>query len=185
MSRLSSLTIDDLNSEQKAALAELQTVLSQNGLGGPFSVWLRMPGIGPKIVDLFVTHRRQGKLDKRLFELMTLVVIRYWSAQFAWWAHGRRARELGISQEIIEAIRNQRVPSIAREDEKLVFDVTTEIMTTRRLGDATYARAKKLLGEAALIELIFVIGFYNMVGITLATFEVPTPDGSKPLDREG
>lgn len=182
MGRLANITVDDLNAEQKAALAELQTVLSQNGLGGPFSVWLRMPGIGPKIIDLFVTHRHQGKLEKRLFELMTLVVIRHWSAQFAWWAHGRRARELGISPEIVEAIRNRKVPTITRDDEKLVFDVTTEIMTQQRVSDQTYARAKALLGEGVLIELIFAIGFYNMVGITLASFQVDTPDGSKPLD---
>ncbi|HLI22950.1 MAG TPA: carboxymuconolactone decarboxylase family protein, partial [Stellaceae bacterium] len=63
-----------------------------------------------------------------------------------------------------------------------VFDVTTEIMTARRLSDATYARAKALLGEGVLIELIWAIGFYSMVGITLTSFDVPTPDGSKQLD---
>ncbi len=182
MARLSNLTLEDLNAEQKAALAHLQTVLSQNGLGGPFSVWLRMPGIGPKIIDLFVTHRNAGKLDKRLFELMTLVVIRHWSAQFAWWAHSRRSKELGIAPEIVDAIAHHQPPKITREDEKLVFDVTTEIMTKQKLSDATYARAKAMLGEGVLIELIFAIGFYNMVGITLSTFEVPTPDGSKQLD---
>lgn len=182
MARLSNLTVDDLNAEQKAALAELQTVLSQNGLGGPFSVWLRMPGIGPKIVDLFVTHRREGKLEKRLFELMTLVVIRHWSAQFAWWAHSRRSKDLGIAPEIIDAIGHRRAPAIVKADEKLVFDVTTEIMTNQRLSDATYARAKALLGEGVLVELIFAIGFYNMVGITLSSFDIPTPDGSKQLD---
>jgi 4-carboxymuconolactone decarboxylase len=182
VARLSSITADDLDPEQKAALGQLQTVLSQNGLGGPFSVWLRMPGIGPKIVELFVTHRRQGKLEKRLFELMTLVVIRHWSAQFAWWAHSRRSREMGIAPEAIEAIAHRRAPTITRDDEKLVFDVTTEIMAKQRLSDTTYARAKALLGEGVLIELIFAIGFYNMVGITLSSFEVPTPDGSKQLD---
>ena len=182
MARLANLTADDLNAEQKASLAQLQTVLSQNGLGGPFSVWLRMPGIGPKIVDLFVTHRREGKLEKRLFELMTLVVIRHWAAQFAWWAHSRRSKELGISPEIIESIRNRRPPTIIIEDEKLVFDVTSEIMTNQRLSDTTYARAKALLGEGVLIELIFAIGFYNMVGITLTSFDVPPPDGAKQLD---
>ena len=182
MARLKSITIEDLDAEQKAALAQLQTVLSQNGLGGPFSVWLRMPGIGPKIVELFITHRKQGKLEKRLFELMTLVVIRHWSAQFAWWAHSRRSRETGIAPEIVEAIAHRQAPKIAREDEKMVFDVTTEIMTRQKLSDETYQRAKAMLGEGVLIELIFAIGFYNMVGITLASFEVPTPDGSKQLD---
>jgi 4-carboxymuconolactone decarboxylase len=182
MARLQNITVDDLDSEQKAALGQLQTVLSQNGLGGPFSVWLRMPEIGPKIIDLFVTHRNRGKLEKRLFELMTLVVIRHWSAQFAWWAHSRRSKELGIDPQIIDSIAHHQPPKITKEDEKVVFDVTTELMTRQKLGDTTYARAKALLGENVLIELIFAVGFYNMVGITLSTFEVPTPDGSTQLD---
>jgi len=182
MSRLSELKIADLDPEQRRALDKLQTIISQNGLGGPFSVWLRMPGIGPAIVDLFATMRHQSKLERRLFELMTLVVIRRWSAQFAWWAHGRRARETGISPDIIEAIRTRRTPAIAREDEKVVYEVTTEIMDRHALDEASFARAKAALGEAALIELVASIGFYNMVGITLSSFDVPTPDGSRPLD---
>jgi 4-carboxymuconolactone decarboxylase len=183
MSRLADITVDDLDAEQKAALGELQHVLtSANGLGGPFSVWLRMPGIGPKLIDLFVTHRRQGKLEKRLFELMTLVVIRHWSAQFAWWAHGRRTKELGVAGESVEAIRTRREPKELRPDEQLVYDVTHETMTKQQLSDATYARAKAGLGEAVLIELMFAIGFYNMVGITLSAFQVDTPDGTRPLD---
>jgi 4-carboxymuconolactone decarboxylase len=182
MARLGNLTVDDLNAEQKAALAQLQTVLSQNGLGGPFSVWLRMPGIGPKLIDLFVTHRNHGKLEKRLFELMTLVVIRHWSAQFAWWAHGPRTKQLGVAGTSVEAIRTRNEPKELKPDEQLVYDVTSEIMRQQKLSDATFARAKAGLGEAVLIELIFAIGFYNMVGITLTSFEVPTPDGSKQLD---
>jgi 4-carboxymuconolactone decarboxylase len=182
MGRLANITVDDLNAEQKASLAQLQTVLSQNGLGGPFSVWLRMPGIGPKLIDLFVTHRNQGKLEKRLFELMTLVVIRHWSAQFAWWAHGPRTKQLGVAAESVEAIRTRQAPKELKADEQVVYDVTNEIMTQQKLSAATYARAKAALGEPVLIELIFTIGFYNMVGITLTSFEVDTPDGSRPLD---
>ncbi len=181
MARLPDLQVTDLDPEQRRALDKLRTVIALNGLGGPFSVWLRMTAIGPALIDLFVAQRNQGKLEKRLFELMTLVVIRRWSAQFAWFAHGPRAQQLGIAPEIVEAIRNRRVPSITREDEKLVYELTTEIMDQHALSDATYARAKAILGEPVLIELIFAIGFYNMVGITLTSFDVPTPDGSKPL----
>jgi 4-carboxymuconolactone decarboxylase len=181
MARLPEVKVSDLDPEQRRALEKLRTVISLDGLGGPFSVWLRMTGIGPALIDLFVAQRNQGKLEKRLFELMTLVVIRRWSAQFAWTAHGPRAQQLGIAPEIVEAIRTRRTPMITRDDEKLVYELTSEIMDKQALSDATYARAKALLGEAVLIELIFSIGFYNMVGITLTTFDVPTPDGSKPL----
>jgi len=183
MSRLSELDIADLAPGQQRALDKLRTVISHDGLGGPFSVWLRMPDIGPAIIDLFAVHRRQGKLEKRLFELMTLVVIRRWSAQFAWWAHGPRAQQLGIAPEIVEAIKTGREPHIARDDEKLVYELTAEIMDNHALSDATCARAKAMFGEEVLIELVFAVGFYNMVGITLSSFDIPTPDGTKPLPR--
>ena len=182
MSRLSDFTEADLDLEQRRALDKLRTVIAHNGLGGPFSVWLRMPGIGPAIVDLFVAQRRQGKLERRLFELMTLVVIRRWSAQFAWWAPGARAKEMGIPAASVEAIRTGRTPDFARADEQLVYDVTTEIMEKHGLSEASYARAKAMLGEPVVIELIFSIGFYDMVGVTLSACDVPTPDGSRPLD---
>jgi len=182
MSRLSELQVADLDPGQQRALEKLRTVITHNGLGGPFSVWLRMPGIGPAIIDLFAVHRQQGKLEKRLFELMTLVVIRRWSAQFAWWAHGPRAKQLGISPEIVEAIRTGRKPVITREDERIVHDLAVEIMDNHGLSEASCARAKAFFGEAVLIELVFAIGFYNMVGITLSSFDIPTPDGTRPLD---
>jgi len=182
MSRLPELKVNDLDPERRRALDKLRTVISLDGLGGPFSVWLRMSAIGPALIDLFVAHRQHGVLEKRLFELMTLVVIRRWSAQFAWTAHGPRAQQLGIAPEIVEAIRTRRTPTIARADEKLVYDVTTELMDTHGLSDATCTRAKDVLGEPALIELVFAIGFYNMVGITLTSFDVPTPTGARPLD---
>lgn len=182
MARLPDINVSDLDPEQRRALDKLRTVIALDGLGGPFGVWLRMTAIGPALIDLFVAQRNQGKLEKRLFELMTLVVIRRWSAQFAWYAHGPRAQQLGIAPEIVEAIRSRRAPSITREDEKLVYELTTEIMDKHALSDATYARAKGILGEPVLIELIFSIGFYNMVGITLTSFDVPTPNGSRPLD---
>lgn len=181
MSRLSELKLADLDPEQRRALDKLRTVITHDGLGGPFSVWLRMKAIGPAIIDLFVAQRQQGRLEKRLFELMTLVVIRHWSAQFAWWAHGPRAQQLGIAPEVVDSIRTGRAPVIRREDEKLVYDLTTELMNAHGLSEATCARAKAMLGEAVLIELVFSIGFYNMVGITLSSFDIPTPDGSKPL----
>lgn len=182
MSRLAEITMNDLDAEQQQAMQKLRTVITHTGMGGPFSVWIRMPGIGPAIIDLFVAQRKQGKLEKRLFELMTLVVIRRWTAQFAWFAHGPRAAELGISPAIIDAIRTRRAPTITRDDEKLVYELTTELLDQHALSDATYARAKSILGEAVLIELIFSIGFYEMVGVTLKSFEVPTPDGTRPLD---
>jgi 4-carboxymuconolactone decarboxylase len=62
-------------------------------------------------------------------------------------------------------------------DEAVVYDFCTELRATRRVGDATLARAQALLGEGGVIDLIAVSGYYDLVSMTLNVAEVPLPDG--------
>jgi 4-carboxymuconolactone decarboxylase len=51
----------------------------------------------------------------------------------------------------------------------------------KALSDATYARALAAFGLDLMIELTAAAGFYAMIAVTLKAFDVPSPDGSKPL----
>jgi 4-carboxymuconolactone decarboxylase len=87
----------------------------------------------------------------------------------------------GLSPEIAEEIRNGRRPNSMKEDEEIVYDVVTELLRDRNLTDATFERAKKLLGEQPTIDLVAVSGFYMMVSSVLIAGRVTPPDGSSPL----
>jgi 4-carboxymuconolactone decarboxylase len=50
------------------------------------------------------------------------------------------------------------------------------------LSDTTYAEAANVLGVPALVDLIAIVGYYGLVSLTLNTFEIPPPDGSKAFD---
>jgi 4-carboxymuconolactone decarboxylase len=43
---------------------------------------------------------------------------------------------------------------------------------------ATYARAVALLGEAAVVELVGILGYYTLISMTINAFEVPLPAGA-------
>jgi hypothetical protein len=47
-------------------------------------------------------------------------------------------------------------------------------------ANATFERAKKILGEQPTIDLIAVAGFYVMVSSVLVAGRVGIPDGSAP-----
>jgi 4-carboxymuconolactone decarboxylase len=87
----------------------------------------------------------------------------------------------GLSPEIAEDIRNGRRPAAMQEDEAVVYDVVTELLRDRNLTDATFERAKTILGEQPTIDLIAVAGFYMMVSAVLIAGHVNPPDGSRPL----
>jgi len=179
MSRVEDLKPESLTPEQRQVY---ETIAGTRGgvVRGPFAIWLRNPAIAAA-ADRLGTALRQGALDKRLFELMVLVVARHWSAQYEWFAHARQGLAAGLSPALVEAIRQQRTPDFARDDERLIYDLVTEMNQTRTLPQATYDRAVAALGLDLVIELITAIGFYTMVAIMLNGFDAPVPGGERPL----
>ena len=179
MARVDHLKPEQLTPEQQRIAKEIASTRTR--VGGPFGIWLRTPAIADAANRLGQTLRRDGKLDKRLFELAVLLLVRDWGAQYAWHVHDAAGREAGLSDDVIAAIRERRVPRFPKSDEQLIYNVISELIATKAVSRATYQRALDALGLELLIELIAVAGFYTMVAITLNTFEVDTPDGSRPL----
>jgi 4-carboxymuconolactone decarboxylase len=179
MARVEDLKPESLTPEQKAIHDRIAG--SRGGtVRGPFAIWLRNPPLA-EAADRFGTILRKGKLDQRLFELMVLLVARHWSAQYEWFAHERHALTCGVAPAAIEAIRHRRKPDFEREDERLVYELVTEINESRTLSQATYERAVTMLGLDLVIELITALGFYTMVAIMLNGFDAPVPGGERPL----
>ena len=179
MRRLPEIDEPKLNQEQRRIYDEVKRVRGQ--VRGPFAIWLRNPELAEyalKIQDLFASRAR---LERRLIQLMILVSARLATAQFAWFIHESHALKEGISADIVEAIRERRAPNFRREDERLVYDITLELNVTRTLCEATYNRGMAMLGETRMVELVAAVGFYVMVAMTLNAFDVPVPDGHKPL----
>jgi 4-carboxymuconolactone decarboxylase len=181
MSRLPDLPLEALTPDQKRVREDILAALSSGTAGGPFSVWQRVPAIAEGVTKLFNAFRRDGQIEERLFEIMVLQLAREWSAQYAWMQHDKRARAAGVAVDVIEAIKQRRRPAFTRDDERLIYDVTDELIRSRTLSEATYRRAEAALGIDRLIELITGIGFYMTVAVTLNVFDVLPPDGSRPL----
>jgi 4-carboxymuconolactone decarboxylase len=179
MARVDHLKPEELTAEQQRIATEIASTRTR--VGGPFGIWLRTPAIADAANKLGQTLRRDGKLDKRLFELAVLLMVRNWGAHYAWHVHDAAGRAAGLPDDVIAAIRERRTPRFSKPDEQLIYDVISELLETKAVSSATYQRALDALGLELVIELIAVAGFYTMVAMTLNTFEVATPDGSKPL----
>jgi 4-carboxymuconolactone decarboxylase len=110
-------------------------------------------------------------------ELAILVTGKHWKAQFEFWAHARLAREAGLPEDAIEAIRTGRQPRLDRSDLGAAYGLVTEYLSTNRVTDATYERALATFGERGLVDLIGIVGYYGLVSMTLNIFEVALPAG--------
>ena len=179
MARLDPLPLDELSPEQKAMHAVLGS--TRKRVSGPFAIWLRNPPVADAANKLTLALRENGKVEKRLYELIVLTVVRHWSARYAWASHEGAARASGLAPDVIEAIRHQRKPELKKDDERLVYETVTELLERKPLSQATYDRMLKQFGLELTIEIISIAGLYSMVATVLNGFDVPTPNGETPF----
>ena len=179
MGRLPEIDTTKLTAEQRAIYDRM--IRERGHMRGPFAVWLRNAELCENTLKLQEMFASRVKLDRRLLELMILVAARSATAQYAWFIHEPYALKFGIAPEIVEAIRERRTPDFSREDERLVYDITTELNNTRTLSEVSYQRGMAMFGEQVMVELVSAIGFYAMVAMTLNAFAVPVPEGKEGL----
>ena len=188
MSRLGPLHPGELDEEQGGVLeAMLAGPRGRSGflsrerpVGGPFAPWLRSPGLADLAQRLGAFARYGTRLEPRLSELAIIAVGAAWKADYEFAAHGPMAIEAGIGKEAVAALARGETPLLERDDERIVYEFAHELIEHRRVGDERYAAAVALLGEAGVVELVGLIGYYTLVCMTLNTFEVPLGEGMEP-----
>ena len=121
MARIEQVEREKLTARQQALHDDIMRTRPRGKLSGPFSVWIHRPDMAEPANGLANCFRVGPKLDKRLIELIVLMVCRDATAQYAWSAHFNLAREAGLSGETIEAIRARRRPEFGRDDERIVY----------------------------------------------------------------
>lgn len=178
--RVAEVRYEELNAEQKR-IYDIIVGTRKSGLGGPFSVLVRIPHVAEPANGLHNAYRLNGKLDRRIFELLILIVARAHTAEFAWSVHEALALKAGLDATIVDAVRERRVPDFKQADERLTYDLVNQLLQTKTLSTLAYQRGIDGLGLDLLIELVSAVGFYTMVCLVLNAFSVPAPGTHRPL----
>lgn len=153
----------------------------RGGARGPFNALLRSPDLADRVQRVGEYIRFRSSLPARLNELAILVVARYWSAQYEWYAHRELALAAGLDARIADEIAAGGRPADMQEDEAVVFDFCSELNRNKSVSDATYKAAVERFGEAGVIDLIGACGYYTMVSMVLNVDRHPLPEGVAPL----
>jgi 4-carboxymuconolactone decarboxylase len=177
--RLDPPQMEELTEQQKEIYAAITR--SRPRVSGPFGVWLRIPRIAEAANKLVNSIRDTGKIDKREYEFIVMIVAAHWTASYAWAAHEQTAKDVGIAPDVIEAIRTGKKPNFTKPDEAIIYDAVTSLLRNRKLPDDTYQALLKMFGLEKTIEIVSVAGIYSMIATVINGFEVPTPNGEKPF----
>ena len=174
--RFPQLTLDQLDDQQRP-LGEQIMKISSVGLAGPYNPMLRSPVFARRMYDLLDYLRWHTSLPTRLNEFAILIQGRIWRSQVEWYAHYPLALKAGVSEQVAADLKAGRRPEGMQPDEAVVYDFCMELWTRHAVSDATFARAKTLLGEQQVVDLVGVSGTYVTVAMLLAAAEESVPPG--------
>jgi 4-carboxymuconolactone decarboxylase len=153
------------------------------GVGGPFIARLREPKLAEQAVAMATYFRNEGVLGPKLTEFVIMLAARDWTQQFEWTAHYDRALKAGLKQETVNAIADGRRPAGMTEDEEIVYDFWSELEHNKGVSDATYDRAAKKFGEAGVVSLTTLNGYYAMLAMILNVSRAPVLPANAQVPR--
>ena len=104
----------------------------------------------------------QGKLDARLRELAILRIVALCDSHYEWYQHEIIAKQVGVPEEQIEAVRQSKESPVFNQQERAVLRYTEEVTLQVKSSEAAYEELT-FLSHRELVELTLAIGFYNLV----------------------
>jgi alkylhydroperoxidase family enzyme len=152
-------------------------------LEGPFNAMLVSPGVGMALQDLGAAVRYRTALSDRAREIAILVLAALRRSDFEWYAHERVGRRAGLTDDELSALLAGEDAPTFSAGESVVRATTLALAQGGDLDDEQYAAAVEALGREQLAELVVLVGYYDLLALSLRVWRTPLPAGeASPFD---
>jgi len=135
----------------------------------PFAAMIHRPEIARAAADLGAVIRFQSTMTDHDREIVICATAIERDCPFEWESHSPIARQAGVTEATLEAIRAGG-PVDGAGDAALV-DFTRELCRTGKVSDAVFERVWTRLGEEGTVELAAIIGYYTMLALFMNACE--------------
>ena len=173
MMRIKDWKEEDLSEEQLIVYKEIMNGPRGNVVG-PIRIWLNNAKLASCAQSLGKYVRYESNLSTALSELAIITTGRCWSSEFEWEHHAPLAEKAGIDIKYINQIAIGKRPIFKNNFQQAVYDFTAEANIKKNVSDSVYNEVNNLLGKNALIDIVAICGYYNLISMTLNVFRVPS-----------
>jgi alkylhydroperoxidase family enzyme len=133
-----------------------------------FRGWLRFAG---KLMP-------GGKLPRRETELVILRVAHLSGSTYEFEHHVRLARRVGLGRKDIEGVKRPLSEGSWTEREVVILSAVDQLHSDRDLDEGSWNALRRHLDERDCIELLMLVGHYEMLATFLKTLRV-RPDSPR------
>ena len=181
MARIPPPTRESVREELRAIFDELPA--PPGGVStGPMSVLRHSPEMARRAIPLFEYARNESTLPDKVRELAMIVAARATDCVYIWHVHAPAARRAGVSDALVDAIRDGKPLPPMAPDEAAVVNLGMEFFQTHRVSRENFQPAFEQFGAQGLVELTTLMGFYAMLAFNASAVELDPPEHSpEPL----
>ncbi len=142
---------------------------------GPHKIWLANPKLSKTIVPIGAYYQTQSTLKKAEIEIATNLINGRWLTAYSNYEHEMIAEKMGdLPPEKVEALIAGLPTSFVDPRQQVVYELVSALIAPRVVPKGLYQRAKDLLGNAGIVEVTVLLGWFTGVSLTLTAFDVPS-----------
>ena len=142
---------------------------------GPHKIWLSNPKLSKTIVPTGQYYQTESTLAKTEIEIVTNVINSRWLAAYSNYEHEKIAEDAGhLPADKVQALISGRPTSFDDPRQQLVYELASTLAQPRVVPTGLYRRAKDLLGDAGIVDVTVLMGWFTAVSLTLMAFDVPS-----------
>lgn len=184
--RLPLLAPPDLSAAQRALYDDMRTVIDgefgqfvavrgDGALLGPFNAWLHSPDFGCAAWAFNRSLWDHAQLPATIHQLVALVTVSRFGAGYAIYGHEYFAHRAGLSKAKIATIAAGLRPADLTEEERVAYDMAAALQRGGFLAESTYQAVVDRFGVPGAAEMVFLVGCFSMVAVTLNAFDAAAP----------
>ncbi len=151
------------------------TMILRGQVPGPHKIWLANPKLSKTIVPTGAYFQTESTLTKAEIEIVTNVINARWLAAYSNYEHEKIGEDAGhLPPEKVQALIAGQPTSFADARQQLVYELASALAGPRLVPRGMYKRAKTLLGDAGVVDVTVLMGWFTAVSLTLMAYDVPS-----------
>jgi 4-carboxymuconolactone decarboxylase len=167
---------DDMKAGIEKNFQGFKTIDDNGALLGPWNPWLHEPKFGKPIWDLTLALSISPSLPRPVREVAILVTGAAFHSSYELYAHVIAGERRGLSDDKLATIVSGQRPADLTHEEGVTYDVASSLLHHGTLPELSYRAAVTTFGVHGAAELIYLVGLYCLVSVTLNGFNVPVPE---------
>ncbi|HAA95806.1 MAG TPA: hypothetical protein DCE26_08975 [Dehalococcoidia bacterium] len=176
MARIPAATRESVPQDQVGAFDELVASRGSVPQIGPVAIQINAPELAKRGEHLRAYIRADGStVPQDMQELAMITTARELDCQFIWEAHAAAARKEGLSDELVDSLRDKKELPALSPQEAAVINYGREFFRTHRVSQPTFDAAMEQFGLRGLVELTNLMGYYSCLAFNINAFDVGLP----------